>query len=98
MSLMCALCLALVCFGARPCGAEQLYLDWEQLRAAVTGRVVSLALPTGATPKGRVLDVTPERLYLDVRGRGPMSINRPFVSVLRIERPGIRGRIVGTIL
>ena len=88
----------LMCGGAGAAKSERLYLDWEALRPAVAGRVVSVALPSGATPRGRVVQITPENLILDVAGRGPMSIGRPYVSVLRIEKVGVRGRVVGTIM
>lgn len=80
------------------CEAERLHLKWEEVAAAVEGRVVSVALPSGAAPRGRVLAVNEDTLVLDVRGRGPMSIERPFVSVLKIERSSIRGRLLGALL
>ena len=65
--------------------AERLYVDWEELEPLVVGRTVSLVLPSGAVPRGQVLDVQLDRLILQVRGREPVVINRPFVRNLMIE-------------
>jgi hypothetical protein len=77
----------------------ELAVAWSELPKQVLHRKVALVLPDGVHLRGKVLDVTPEALLLDVtqssdssaHSPGQTTIKRDAVSVIRLsETKGVK--------
>jgi hypothetical protein len=88
-------------------GAEDLVLRWKEVpRSLVEGRNVEVRLAGESTLKGKALAVTPSGLQVaitKVRGKGQYKQGESVVPagdimMLKVDRSGIRGRIVGTAI
>lgn len=85
---------------------KELSLRWNDLAPAVAGMRVSLALPDGVRIEGRVAAVEPEALRIRItktsdpkaQPKGETSIPRTAVSMVQVERYGVRWRIACTAI
>jgi hypothetical protein len=84
-----------------------LELKWNELNAAIYGRVVELTLPGAFTVKGEVAAVREDGLVLEVKKtsdakafpKGNAVIPRSSVTLLKLEkRRGTNWRMMGTTL
>ena len=84
-----------------------LELKWNELNAAIYGRIVELTLPGAFTVTGEVAAVREDGLVLDVKKtsdakafpKGNAVIPRSSVTLLKLEkRSGKTGRTIGTTL
>lgn len=84
-----------------------LELKWNELNAAIYGRVVELTLPGASTVKGEVAAIREDALVLVVKRTsdpkttplGNAIIPRSSVTLLKLEKlSGKSGRVMGTTL
>jgi len=84
-----------------------LELRWNELNAAVYGRIVELTLPGAVTIKGEVAAVREDGLVLDVKKtsnakalpKGNAVIPRGSVTLLKLEkRGGSNWHTIGTVM
>lgn len=84
---------------------KPLQLTWSDLDSHVAHQKVGLVLPDGTHIEGKVVQVEPDGLRLDVRKtsdrkahpKGKQLIPRQWVSVLRCTEYRRTGRLIGTI-
>ena len=88
--------------------AEQLILRWAEIpRSIVTGRKVEVHLRDGAVLRGKAMSVAPGGLQMAVSnapkgaakyGKGEFLIPAGEVAMLKVNRTGKRGRIIGSVI
>ncbi len=77
-------------------------VTWSEVSSAVAGATIELALPTGTTIRGKLLEVEPEGLTLNVGktsnskdvAKGQASIPRASVSTIKARKCGVKWRMI----
>ena len=78
---------------------------WSDVHSAVAGAKIKMVLPSGTEIQGRLLEVGPEALTMDVTktsnskeiGKGKASIPRASVSAIDARKCGIKWRLALSI-
>ncbi len=102
--------IAVVCLVGFPTllGAEELTLRWKEIpQSLVASRKVEVRLTGGATLRGKALAVTPEGLRMEITKvgegggkyqKGDSLVPAGEITLMKVNRTGTRGRIIGTVI
>ncbi len=87
-------------------GAEELIVRWQEVpNSFIAGRKVKVRLAGDTTLHGKAVAVTPEGLRMVITnirggvgkyGRGESIVPAGEISMMKVDRTGSRGRIIGT--
>jgi hypothetical protein len=83
---------------------EHVQMKWEELSAVLPGKTVSTVLRSGSAIEGKVLSVEQDALRIDISetsdgyDKGPSSIRRFQISVLRVESTSGPWRGIGAAI
>ena len=98
--------IVLLCAGQTGGWADSkpLELKWTELAPLIQGRRVELTLAQGTKIKGEAIAVREDTLLLDVKKasksyeKGNAVIPRASLSLIKVEKKGSSGRVLGTII
>ena len=93
----------LLCAPGESSAENKVRLRWSEAGRAIAGRTVTLALPGGSVT-GKVLAVEPESLRMNIKktsdrsayATGLAAVPKSAVSLVRLEKRGIRWQLIGT--
>ena len=87
--------------------AETLVLRWKEIpQLLVAGHKVTVELKSGQSLKGKVLGVAPDGLRMAIDsaakgsgyGKGEFVVPAGEIALLKVNRTGHKGRIIGTVI
>jgi hypothetical protein len=97
----------LLCFAYTAKASSPERISWSDFSTRMTPRhTIRLVLPDGTRVEGKLVQVKPDGMDLDVTGgsnnpahsKGRATIPRQSVSVIGVRSPHRSGRLIGTIL
>jgi len=102
--------IAVLCLGGFPAllCAEELTLRWREIPdSLVAGRKVEIRLTGGAVLRGKAVAVMPEDLRMEITKvregggkyqKGESLVPAGEITMMKVNRTGTRGRIIGTAI
>jgi hypothetical protein len=78
--------------------ASDVRVTWAKLPELVTGRKITLVTKSGATLRGRVEQVTQDRLVLRGGKAGPTEVPRAGLTTFEMKTSGAKWKIIGAAI